>query len=129
MQTTANNLIKAAFGLVGLLNGDGSLTPAADALRPNALACLNTVIAELTGYNESSTGEPITPKSVNTPEDTVKCGDYFANSAIPIGLARRLAAGFDMELAAFYRGEYYECLKMLRAFGKSVAKPIEEVYS
>ncbi|MFA6730205.1 MAG: hypothetical protein WCR95_04340 [Eubacteriales bacterium] len=33
MQTTANNLIKAAFGLVSLLNGDGSLTPAADARR------------------------------------------------------------------------------------------------
>jgi hypothetical protein len=117
-----------ALGHMGLVNSDGTVSPAADALRASAVPCLNAVIAEVSGYNEAATGLPITPARVTSLADEIECDVYISDLIIPAGLVRYLAVRFDPELAAYYRAEFYDCLKLLMVRVKATGEEIKEVY-
>ncbi len=128
MKISANTIYEAALGLLGLIGTDGRPCAAADSLRQNALACLNSVIAEVSGYNETLTGSLITPARLGSLNDEIDCDEFLCGSVIPFGLARRLAVRFDPELAAFYKSEFYDSLKLLRTRFKAKGEAIGEVY-
>ncbi|MGI6717457.1 MAG: hypothetical protein ACOX3X_09830 [Eubacteriales bacterium] len=128
MKITANAIFETAMGLMGLVGGDGKLTGLTDTLRKNAISCLNTVLAELTGINETITGEFITPLRITTLAQVIECDEYIASVLLPLSLARRLAVGIDPELSAYFKAEYKESLNNVKIRHKAKAENITEVY-
>ncbi|MDD4125841.1 MAG: hypothetical protein PHW77_08995, partial [Eubacteriales bacterium] len=127
MKISANTVYEAAMGLMGLINSDGKPSGAADSMRKNAPACFNAVIAEVSGYNEAITGNPITPGRIVSLNDEIECDLYLVNTVLPAALARRLAVRMDPELATYFKAEYYESLTNLKNRYKAKNDGILEV--
>lgn len=94
--------------------------------------CLNQILNMAYPYSDTyqarADGRRPTHRAVTEMTDTVEMDDYICMSVLPAGLAARLLAEENPDVAAFYQQTFEECLAMARASLPATVESVEDVY-